>query len=290
LYGFLGYYTDLFAPFLYAIVAVLPTIVRWQLMDDFDSWSPNWAEIMLMVTGGFQLFAGCTWINMVLSASSLLYIRRRILFDVLAGLVDGSCPGFGNWRLANTTAEASFVDTVRKLIACYDENYGRRATCTLGMLFVCVGISKIAVLVFFLLRNVTGEKWDVSSEPVLPCFLGLLPFIFALQIISALLAGTRLNEYAKLRVLAALDHRRRALIGVREGLVKEGASDIHERRLECVQQAFAALAEHVKTQQKPMVLLGWSGRGILELNWSKVLSYISESVLHVGMLLQVCRF
>eukprot|EP00927_Polykrikos_kofoidii_P001856 TRINITY_DN10721_c0_g2_i1.p1 TRINITY_DN10721_c0_g2~~TRINITY_DN10721_c0_g2_i1.p1 ORF type:complete len:696 (+),score=70.16 TRINITY_DN10721_c0_g2_i1:91-2088(+) len=290
LYGNFGYLTHRAGPFICLVVGAMPTIVRWQFLDDFDSWSPNWVEIMVMVVGAFTLLQGCLWTNMVLSASFLVFVRRHILSDLLAGLVDGNFPGLGKWRLASTTTEAYLVDSVRRVIACYDENFGRRAVGALGMLFVFVAVSKLFVLALFLLSNFTGEKLAVREEPVVPALLGLLPFVFALPIIAALLAGARLNEFAKLRLLAAIDHRRRSLIEYREDLVRDEASEIKERRLECVQQAFEALADHIGTQQRPMVLLGWSGRGMLELTIAKVLSYISECVLHAGMLFQVCNF
>eukprot|EP00927_Polykrikos_kofoidii_P083191 TRINITY_DN8469_c0_g1_i1.p1 TRINITY_DN8469_c0_g1~~TRINITY_DN8469_c0_g1_i1.p1 ORF type:complete len:807 (-),score=70.27 TRINITY_DN8469_c0_g1_i1:106-2526(-) len=290
LYGRFSYYINKCMPVSFAIVALLPTLVRWQLMQGYDTWSPTWLEISVIIVGWWHMFFGCIWVNMILQSCALVFVRRRLLIDAVAGLVDGRCPGFGEWRLADSTASVRTFEALLKMVFSYDEDFARRAIGGFACLFLFVAASKVSVLIFFLVSNFTGERWNVGNEPVFPAFLLVLPGLFAPSVIFALIEGAKINEDATLRLLSAIDHRKMSLIEMRERLIPIPSATDSERTLDCVKQAFEAMEIHISAQHRPVVLVGWAGRGFLTASRGMVLSYFSEIVLNGVMILQICKF
>uniref|UniRef100_A0A7S0ABU5 Uncharacterized protein n=1 Tax=Pyrodinium bahamense TaxID=73915 RepID=A0A7S0ABU5_9DINO len=144
-------------------------------------------------------------------------------------------------------------------------------------------------MIVFVAFTFTGETWSVREEPIVPSFLVLLPIIFAPVILAALCEGAKFNANAKLRLLGAIDDRRSRLISMRDELLVEGSYG-QERSLELVQVSFETISHTIRKQQRPQVLIGWAGRGLIVLSYALAVRYVAESLLHAVLVSRCVSF
>jgi len=279
------------------LVALLPTILRLALMERED-WSPSVLEVAIVVSCAWLIFICGAFVNMVINASSLVMMRRLRLFRSLANLLEGPGCVFGQWRIAGSVVQIETWDGMRRTLVCFGKNYEVRAVATLGLMFLAIVSVKVFVTYMFIISAVTGRRWRIRHEPVLPGFIGLFPLFFTPAILVALYMGAQFNEYGKLRLLDALTKREREHVLDRVRIVEKAVSggcsdrmaDYEDRRIECVQQAHQLISQTIETQTKPMVLLGTSGRGLFVFSYPLLLSFVTENFVNLAFLSQVISF